>query len=325
MADKNEPVQLQLSTLGKWIPYKLAGSNYETFCEWLYTGEKAFNELVSGTTINNFKALPENNVFQKNITSLSRMLDWARKAEVTEPAAFIFHVSRCGSTMVARMLAACEENTVFSEVPFFDDILRILHVQKYEDGNLLKEVIKLYSLPKNSTAKKVFIKTDSWHIMYYAEIRKMFPQVPFILLYRNPAEVVRSQNKSAGMHCIPQVIPPAFFGIQEEIITAEDFYNYPIKVTEKYLQAFTAIAAKDKNAYLFNYNQGMVNIVEQIGKIANVIFTEDEWQRMKELLQYHSKLPGMVFSPEPAIEINEEKFSKAFALYNQLEGLRTIR
>ncbi len=221
------------------------------------------------------------------------------------------------------MLAAANDTTILSEVPFFDDVLRAPGMREFDEGNLLKDVIKLHSLPKDGVAKNVFIKTDSWHIMFYAEIRKMFPHVPFILLYRNPAEVVRSQNKLAGMHCIPQIIPPAFFGINDEIVTAEDFYNYPIKITEKYLQAFIDIASTDSNAFLFNYSEGMENIVRAIGNITGSAFSESEWQRMKEQQLYHSKFPGMFFTPEPALENNEEKFSRAFGLYKQLDMLNS--
>src|ERR1041384_7884431 len=42
-----------------------------------------------------------------------------------EPSGFIFHMSRCGSTVVSQMLAALPRNVVLSEPAPIDQILRL--------------------------------------------------------------------------------------------------------------------------------------------------------------------------------------------------------
>jgi len=316
-------MELNLATLNKWIPYKLVDTGTETLCEWLYTGGEKFNRTFFDNTIGICRRFPQNAGPQKNITSIAQLLEWAAQINVEEPTAIIFHISRCGSTIVSQALANNTDNTVLSEVPFFDDVLQYSSAQVYGQGVLLNAVIKLYSQPKNGLGSKVFIKTDSWHIMLYEQLRQIFPRVPFILLYRNPAEVVRSLNKGPGRHCIPQFIDPGFFGIREQVVTAEDFYNYPIKVIEKYFEAFIEVIEKDNNAFLFNYNDGMVKVVEDIFKVIGLSFTENNRAQMQEQLMYHSKTPGMFFSPEPPMQISDDKFAYVLELYNRLEELRT--
>ncbi len=315
-------MQLDISTLDKWIPYKLLGSGDGMFCEWLYTGDEQFREAFFDETLSTCRRLPQNAGPQKNITDIPTLLERAKKITVAEPSAIMFHISRCGSTIVSQALANNINHIVLSEVPFFDDVLREPSKHAYGQRRLLKEVIKFYSRQKNGIGNKVFIKTDSWHIMFYKELRSMYPHVPFILLYRNPGEVVRSLNKKPGMHCIPQFVPQELLGIKEQVVTAADFYDYPIKVIEKYLEAYVDIFAKDDNAFLFNYNEGMLKVVADICKVVGVAFAEEDRLQMEERLKYHSKIPGEYFSPEPLAQSSSEKFSRVFELYKRLEGAR---
>jgi len=318
-------MQLNISDIDKWIPYKLLGNGAETFVEWLYTGNEQFRDSFFDQTIKRCSSMPQNTTGQKNITSLSLLQNWAREVNVSEPTAIIFHVSRCGSTIMSQTLANNISHIVLSEVPFFDDIIRTPLLDDNQRIDLLKDVIKLYSQPRNGHGNKVFIKTDSWHIMFYKQLRQMYPNVPFILLYRNPAEVVRSLNKKPGWHCIPQFVAPEFLHIKEPVVTVTDFYDYPIKVISKYLEGFIQVMDADANAFLFNYNEGMLTVAEDIFNAIDIPFTEAAREQMKERLTYHSKTPGIHFSAEPVMESPGEKFTHVFELYNKLEEIRRNR
>lgn len=315
-------MELNVSTIAKWIPYKLLEQGDETVCEWLYTGDEQFKEGFFDSTLRKCRWLPQNAGLQKNTTSLYKITEWASQISVQEPSVFVFHVSRCGSTIVSQAFANYNNSIVLSEVPFFDDVLQAGVKKGNSYNGLLKDVVKLYSQPKTTGHSPVFIKTDSWHIMLHSQLRQLYPNVPFILLYRNPAEVVRSLGKTPGRQCIPQFISPSFFGITGEVITAEDFYNYPAKVIEKYLEAYIDVMQKDNNAFLFNYKDGMAQVVAGIYKVIGLPFTEDDREKMQEQLQYHSKLPGMPFSKEPEVENIDNRLSRLFTLYNLLEDIR---
>src|SRR4051812_14688897 len=114
---------LDENSLKGWVPYKLVNRGDEVFCEWLYIGDKQFSEPSFDDVIRICKRLPDNLDRQKNITSISSLFEWAKNLEAPQPSAFIFHVSRCGSTMVSQLLAIPNDHIVLSEVPFFDDVL----------------------------------------------------------------------------------------------------------------------------------------------------------------------------------------------------------
>jgi hypothetical protein len=318
-------MQLNTTTLNKWIPHKLVDTGDEMYCEWLFTANEEFRDAFFENILKRFRKLPQNTGPQKNFTTVGQLIDWAANIQVQQPAAIIFHISRCGSTIVSQAFANNINNIVLSEVPFFDDILRMPYNSHVQPGALLKETVKLYSLPRNGHGNCVFIKTDSWHIMFYKQLRQLYPGVPFIMLYRNPAEVVASLNRQLGMHCIPQLIAPEFLGITGEIATAEDFYNYPIKVIEKYLEAYINIIESDNNALLFNYNSGMLQVMEDIFAATGTPFTGDDRQQMQEQLKFHSKTGTIYFSPQPGVQSSGERFLHLFNLYNRLEEWRLGR
>ena len=143
------------SALTNWIPYKLSFKEDQPQCEWLYTNGKNFTEPFFDETIS--KCLQYNSHGRKSISSIDILPDWSTQVESVLPSAFIFHVSRCGSTLATQLLSLNDNNIVLSEVPFFDALLRS------GKSNLLKDAIALYTSPKNNR-DRLFIKTDSWHI-----------------------------------------------------------------------------------------------------------------------------------------------------------------
>jgi hypothetical protein len=61
------------------------------------------------------------------------------------------------------------------------------------------------------------------------------------------------------MHCVPQIIDPQFFGIQDKVVTITEFYDYPVKVIGKYFESYLEAAAADPNLLLLNYNEGLAS------------------------------------------------------------------
>jgi hypothetical protein len=104
-------------TLLHWLPYRLIEKNQEYFFEWLYLGENRFQEAFFEETILKSKSLPENSKRFKVISQAEVVLEWSRQINCIQPTAFIFHVSRCGSTMLSQVLTESKTNIVVPEPP----------------------------------------------------------------------------------------------------------------------------------------------------------------------------------------------------------------
>ena len=304
------------SALTNWIPYKLSFNEGQPCCEWLNTGDKEFTEPFFDETISRCRQF--NNHNHKSISSIDVLPQWSNEIESVEPSAFIFHVSRCGSTLATQLLALDRTNIVLSEVPFFDELLRS---GKNISPQLLKDAIAFYAPVKNDR-KRLFIKTDSWHILFYKQIRELYPQTPFILLYRRPDEVVRSQQQRRCMHAIPALIESALFGFDENEVHQMNMDEYIGAVLEKYFQAFINIMEKDALAIPMSYHEGPVAMVEKIADISGAPISSADMEKIKSRAMYHAKYPDQVFAEEAMHDPVPDFCRAAYEKYETLEKLR---
>ena len=227
------------------------------------------------------------------------------------------------------MLATSEEHIVLSEVPFFDDILRLpykdTHFNEAATSELLALAIKFYGQKKTGQEKRLFIKTDSWHLFFYKQLRQLYPSVPFIFIYRSPDEVFRSHRKKPGMQAVPGLIEPQVFGFKTEDMVYSGYGGLDIYlsgVLESYFSQCLEIAAADDQFLLLNYNEGPIPMIEKIAAFTNTPLTRQDLLNMSERSLYHSKNPEERFS-EDAVTGIPACLDKAMELYHKLEEKRT--
>ncbi len=127
-------------------------------------------------------------------------------------------MSRCGSTLLSQMLAALPEHVVLSEAGPLDTVLQ-LHfrepsVTDEERIGLLRAMMSALGQPRTGRERRLFVKLDSWHTLHLPLIRRAFPGVPWIFLFRNPVEVLVSHRRLRGGQALPGVLPPELFGLR---------------------------------------------------------------------------------------------------------------
>ncbi len=310
--------------IANWLPWKLSG----TLCEWIYTADKKFTEPFFSDTISVCKNFPENQSSYKVIADLEIMSEWSGTINAINPTAFIFHISRCGSTLLSQMLSLDETNMVLSEVPFFDELLRLPYKNAVDTtivNEYLNAAIELYGRKTSRDETKLFIKTDSWHLHFYEQLRDLFPGVPFILLFRNPLEVIRSHQKQRGMQSIPGMIEPGVFGFSEEQLKETNLDAYMTNVLEGYLKKMIEISKADANTLLCNYNEGMINVLKKIKNFLNLNITPANQNLMQERARFHAKHPQQLFT-EDQKEFNEPGcMLPLLQLYQELENIRLVK
>ncbi len=312
------------AAIKNWIPYRLSEVEDETVCRWLYTGDIPYSKPFFNETILSCRALAINSKLQRSTSSTAMLPQWAQLVDSISPTAIIFHVSRCGSTLISQLLDLQPANIVLSEVPIIDELLR----KGFRDNKmsealpLAKAAISLYSTKRTAEQQQVFIKADSWHIHFYKELRSLYPTTPFIFLYRRPDEVINSQQKVRGMQAVPGLIEPALFGFDAQKTMDLSLDVYMVKVIETYLQAFIAILKTDKLALPVNYNEGAITIVNKIARITGITITAQEMQQMQERSSYHAKHPQQVFEEAPLQAQPPFYMEEVFKLYAAIEQIR---
>lgn len=281
--------------LANWIPVKLVQKDNESYVEWIYLSDLEFLDPFFDETIAKCKSHPYNSKSFKVLSTIENLINWSEELVSVELKALVFHVSRCGSTMLSQSLATSPENIMISEAPIIDQILRSDFLGLEKKAVLLKAVLRFFGQKRTAEQKNLILKLDAWSVFEADYLRAVFPEIPFALLYRNPGEVLRSHQKMMGMHMVPHLIPPAVFGITAKEIQEVSFQQYGALVLEKYFQAFLDFYERDTNVTMLNYNNGMANVVSHFLSFINVKYADAEIEKMFERLHKHSKDESVVF------------------------------
>lgn len=149
------------------------------------------------------------------------------------PAGFVFHLSRCGSTLLAQVLAASPRHRVLSEAPPIDQLLAHdarLGLPRPRRVARLRALINAYARRRFPEERHLFIKWDAWHTLHLDIIQEAFPGTPWIYLHRDPVEILVSQRRQRGYQFLPGMMNPALFGITADELPSLDFDAYAARV-----------------------------------------------------------------------------------------------
>lgn len=140
----------------------------------------------------------------------------ALAAEPAEPTALIFHVSRCGSTLVSRMLAALPDALAISEAPVLDQILRWPGLADDDQRiALLRGLMGAWRASQADPPARLYVKLDCWHLFHLPLLRRAFPRTPMLFLHRDPVEVLVSLMRQPSMTLIRGTVTAGQLGLAD--------------------------------------------------------------------------------------------------------------
>lgn len=291
---------------------------------WLDLGEENFSDPFFEETAGRCRAKPENSLPLPMSTTdeLCKTAEAMADADTPLPSAFIFHISRCGSTLLSQLLSLDPRHIVLSEVPLLDEILR-LPADRQDDlmrsGRLFRAVLRLLGRRRRGSETALFVKLDSWHILFFDRLRAWYPQVPAFLLYRSPREVWRSHQKQRGMHAVPGLIEPELFGFTPSQLVGLTLDGYLELVLARYFQEYLRILECDDHAWPLSYHDGPEQMVRHVVHRCGLSITQETFAAMKERARFHAKDRNTLFAetPGPLVE------TAADPLFRQLDLLKT--
>ncbi len=113
--------------------------------------------------------------------------DLGRAAPASAPAGLVFHVARCGSTLVSQLLKQQDGLVVYSEPPPVNEILR--PPQPWSPRELVAALRSLGDAYARHAGGPYIIKCTSWNTLYCELLAAAFPSTPWALCLRDPIEV----------------------------------------------------------------------------------------------------------------------------------------
>ncbi len=108
------------------------------------------------------------------------------------PGGLIFHVSRCGSTLLSNALRIAENVVVISESELINALLDPSLANPGDKSLWLRHLVRIYGHTREGHPRNLIIKFSSWNLLYAEFIRSLWPAVSTAVVFRDPLEVAVS-------------------------------------------------------------------------------------------------------------------------------------
>jgi hypothetical protein len=316
-----------------WLPIRVSAHGGALYVHWAYFGVQRLRQPFFQGEVQDCAWQPPNRLF-RYVTPIEELAAWLNARPHLQPSGFIFHMSRCGSTLVSQMLAALPSNLVVSEASPIDTVVQAsqwwpdLDAQRH--AAWLNAIVGAFGQQRRGDERRYFVKLDCWHTLALPLFRRAFPAVPWVFLYRDPVEVLASQMNQPGTQMLPSGIGPNLYGIERSYGpgAAEDYYARVLaKVCEPVLRHYG-----EGGGLLVNYRELPQALFAAILPHFGVTGDAADRAAMTEATRYDAKSPGMAFTPDSdAKQRGASAATRAAAErwlrdpYSRLEALRAAR
>ena len=288
--------------LDGWVPILVKWQRSRPFIEWCYIGTDPLTEPFFDQAIQKLMYQPFNLLFRHQ-TPIETLAERYEVKPGLQPTGFIFHMSRCGSTLISQMLAALPRTIVVSEASPVDAVLRahfrVPGLTDDERIDWLRWMISALGQQRLGDEKHFFIKLDCWNTIVLPLIHRAFPDVPWIFLYRNPVEVLVSQLKRRGAHMVPGVIEPSLFGMNDKAIFQMQPEEYCARALAKVCEAALTY---QEGGMLVNYNQLPEAMWDLIPKFFGIEYSQSDIKILNRVSRLDAKNPSLQFTNDTDVK-----------------------
>jgi hypothetical protein len=257
---ESEERQLGVEWRG-WVPYRVRFKNGAATTTWVYLGAE---RLVDPFMHHTVARLERREGWPERRTTLTPEA-LAAAAAVTastetlpglEPAVFVLHCSRCGSTLLCNALRAVGTTSVVAEPGAVNDLLLHLTATDMSSGtrteaeSLLQPLCTALTHQRCGDEQRVVIKSSSWNVLALrSQLRRAWPNTPWIFVFRDPVEVSVSQLRDpSGWMSLRTSNPSAaaqMFGVQESDLADMSPEQWCALVLAKFYEAAVVAAEED--------------------------------------------------------------------------------
>jgi hypothetical protein len=134
-------------------------------------------------------------------TDFDALIQLEKVVEPLRPDGFIFHSSRCGSTLVSNACRALDGAVVVSEAASVDKL--VWPYLAHDAGALallrrvfLRAVVNVLGQRRRGDERRFFIKFSCCSVLRLAFIRSVWQDVPWVFVHRHPVEVMVSNLRT---------------------------------------------------------------------------------------------------------------------------------
>lgn len=278
------------------LPYRLAPDSDQPQIEWMWSDGGRFSEPFFQDTIARLRRTNSANArTTRPRTHVAALRDIPPGLPVT---GIIFHVSRCGSTLLSRMLAAVQRNLVVPEPQIVDDLLRLPHRDpSFTERNvidLLRGAVAALGQPPADGAQQLFLKLDCWQLFSLPLIQRAFPNAQLLFVYRDPIEVLVSLMRKPSLTLVRDTIAPEQLGLTTEERNALSREEHAAAI----LGAFYRTALRHRTSLFPIAYERLPEIA--MNRFPGTTWTHEERESMRAAAEFDAKDPSAKFVADGA-------------------------
>jgi hypothetical protein len=283
-----------IEDLTGWLPVDAVVMDGRPGLRWMDMSGVSLTEPFFQQTVERAKA--DGNDRGELFTEFDVLLQLEQMLDSAAPTGFIFHSSRCGSTLIANACRAVSNAIVLSEADAIDKLIARFITDAAEGGVkeslysvFLRGVVHALGQRRTGAEQYLFIKFACCSFSQVERIRRVWPKVPWVFLYRDPVETIVSNVSEV----------PAWLIDEDRRILAAINGVAPAAIAEMSLEELcarsigsffcTAHRLANANGMLLNYNQLSVPVIVKVLNFFNVRPSTEETEEIARGSRFYSK------------------------------------
>jgi hypothetical protein len=213
---------VKFAELARWTPVRFDFSGPAPAVDWADLSAERFVEPFFDQTVARWASGPRARPLVR--TGLEALVALDSEPSL-EPAGMIFHLSRCGSTLVSRLLGTLPGVVVVAEPAPLNALLG-LGPDQIDEAVLIGVVrllVRALARRRYGDERRVLLKCTSWNIRRRAVLAAAFPETPWVWVQRDPARVMASLLAKPPGWLEVQAAPPRagwLFGLDPAEVSA---------------------------------------------------------------------------------------------------------
>jgi hypothetical protein len=277
--------------LAHWTPVALNLNDPEPGIDWCDMRGERFTDPFFDHTV---ARLVNNGAGRPVVrTPLDALLE-LDAAPSLEPSGFVFHMGRCGSTLVGRLLGMLPGVVAVLEPRPINNLLEAYPTRLNEEAQIqiLQLLVRALGRVRFGDERRLVLKLSSWNIRKAALFRRAFPEVPMVWVQRRPVEVMASMLKDPPAWLALRNHPAQaahFFGVDPAVVTRVDGFEFAARLLASMLDA-----AAESDVCIIDYDDLPGAVADIVAPLFGIDINARDRAMLEEQARYHSKTAGAV-------------------------------
>jgi hypothetical protein len=284
----------EVTALKGWLPVDAVVVDGRPGLWWMDMSDVTLTEPFFQQTIDRVRA--ENGNRGEVFTEFDVLLQLEKELDSVPPTGFIFHSSRCGSTLVANACGAIKNSIVLSEANVIDKLIARFITDAADDrvkealySVFLRAAVHALGQKRTGRERHLFVKFACCSFARMERVIRIWPNVPWIFLYRDPVETIVS-----NLNDVPPWLMDQDNRVLASIIGVSPAQIAEMRLEQRCARTIGSLFAKAHRlangaGLLLNYAQLSVPVISSVLSYFKVSPSAEEMETIVRGSRFYSK------------------------------------